>query len=47
MSLEVQVVHVLGHDGYHLDAITTMMALAGLAEAGLVEPESDQPVIGN
>jgi uncharacterized damage-inducible protein DinB len=42
MSLEVQAVHVLGHDGYHLDAITTMMALAGLAEAGLAEPPSDQ-----
>jgi hypothetical protein len=47
MSLEVQAVHVLAHDGYHLDAITTMMALAGLAEAGLVEIETDQPVIGN
>ena len=42
MSLEVQAVHVLGHDGYHLDASTTMLALAGLAEAGLAEPPSDQ-----
>jgi hypothetical protein len=41
MSLEVQAVHVLGHDGYHLDAITSMMALAGLAEAGLAEPATD------
>jgi len=42
MSLEVQAVHALGHDGYHLDAITSMLALAGLAEAGLAEPPSDQ-----
>lgn len=42
MSLEVQAVHALGHDGYHLDAITTMMALAGLAEAGMEEPPNDQ-----
>ena len=42
MSLEVQAVHVLGHDGYHLDAITSMLALAGLAEAGLGDPPSDQ-----
>ncbi len=42
MSLEVQAVHVLGHDGYHLDAITSMLALAGLAEAGLAEPPNDQ-----
>jgi len=45
MSLEVQAVHALGHDGYHLDAITSMLALAGLAEAGLNEPVSDQPGI--
>ena len=43
MSLEVQAVHALGHDGYHLDAITSMLALAGLAEAGLQESVSDQP----
>ena len=42
MTMEVQAVHVLGHDGYHLDAITSMMALAGLAEAGLAEPPNDQ-----
>ena len=47
MSLEVQLVHVLGHDGYHMDAITSMMAIAGLAEAGLIEPDPDQPMIGN
>lgn len=41
MSLEVQAVHVLGHDGYHLDAISTMLAIAGLAEAGIREPNSD------
>jgi uncharacterized damage-inducible protein DinB len=42
MSLEAQMVHVLGHDGYHLDAITSMFALAGLAEAGLYEQAPDQ-----
>jgi uncharacterized damage-inducible protein DinB len=42
MTMEVQAVHVLGHDGYHLDAITSMLALAGIAEAGLAEPPSDQ-----
>ena len=41
MTMEVQAVHVLGHDGYHMDAVTSMMALAGLAEAGLAEPPSN------
>lgn len=42
MSLEIQAVHVLGHDGYHLDAISSMMALAGIAEAGMAEPAMDR-----
>ena len=42
MSLEIQAVHVLGHDGYHLDAIASMMALAGLAEMNLADLGTDQ-----
>jgi uncharacterized damage-inducible protein DinB len=41
MTLEAQAVHAYGHDGYHMDAIASMMALAGLAEPGLGMPATD------
>ena len=41
MSLEVQAVHVLGHDGYHLDAISSMLPIARLAGVGIREPNCD------
>ena len=44
MSLEVQAVHVLGHDGYHLDAVSSMLAIAGVTEPSLSEPSADQAV---